>query len=124
MVMVHADNRSMDVAVFCLALMGTDYPSFLQEAHRVLRPGGLLWIAEVSSRFQADPAVSASASHKPSHAGHDFVKALQSSGFKLRTSDNSNKLFVIWELSKCEQNRDFAKAYQWPVLRACSYKKR
>lgn len=41
----------MDVAVFCLALMGTDYGSFLEEAVRVLRPGGWLWIAEVRSRF-------------------------------------------------------------------------
>lgn len=41
----------MDVAVFCLALMGTDYGSFLQEAARVLRSGGWLWIAEVRSRF-------------------------------------------------------------------------
>jgi len=39
------------VVVFCLALMGTDYPSFLKEATRVLRPGGKLWIAEVRSRF-------------------------------------------------------------------------
>ena len=37
----------MDIAVFCLALMGTDYPSFLAEAHRVLKPRGHLWIAEV-----------------------------------------------------------------------------
>ena len=41
----------MDVVVFCLALMGTDYPRFLKEATRVLRPGGKLWIAEVRSRF-------------------------------------------------------------------------
>ena len=26
---------------------GTDYPTFLEEAHRVLKPHGLLWIAEV-----------------------------------------------------------------------------
>lgn len=28
----------MDVAVFCLSLMGTDFPSYLQEANRVLKP--------------------------------------------------------------------------------------
>ena len=42
-----ADTASVDVAVFCLALMGTDYPSFLQEAARVLKPHGTIWIAEV-----------------------------------------------------------------------------
>lgn len=31
-----------------LALMGTDYGSFLVEASRVLKPGGWLWVAEVS----------------------------------------------------------------------------
>ena len=45
----------MDVAVFCLALMGTDYPAFLEEARRVLKPSGTLWIAEVRSRFSAGP---------------------------------------------------------------------
>ncbi len=41
-----AGDASVDAAVFCLALMGTDYPAFLREARRVLRPGGRLWIAE------------------------------------------------------------------------------
>ncbi|KAI3712525.1 hypothetical protein L1987_71083 [Smallanthus sonchifolius] len=40
--------------------MGTNFPSFLQEAHRVLKPSGWLLIAEVKSRFNpnnggADP---------------------------------------------------------------------
>lgn len=42
----------MDVAVFCLSLMGTNIRDFLQEANRVLKPGGLLKVAEVSSRFE------------------------------------------------------------------------
>ena len=40
-------NESVDVAVFSLALMGTDYGSFIEEAARVLKPKGWLWIAEV-----------------------------------------------------------------------------
>lgn len=47
-------DGAVDVAVFCLALMGTDYGSFLEEAARVLRAGGWLWIAEVRSRFADD----------------------------------------------------------------------
>ncbi len=45
---VPLDNASIDVAVFSLALMGTDYGLFLLEAARVLRHKGWLWIAEVS----------------------------------------------------------------------------
>ena len=44
---IDAEDASKDVAIFCLALMGMDYPAFLAEAHRVLRPRGMLWIAEV-----------------------------------------------------------------------------
>lgn len=41
----------LDIAVFCLALMGTDWPAFLAEAHRCLRSQGILHIVEVESRF-------------------------------------------------------------------------
>eukprot|EP00933_Yihiella_yeosuensis_P053779 TRINITY_DN5206_c0_g4_i1.p1 TRINITY_DN5206_c0_g4~~TRINITY_DN5206_c0_g4_i1.p1 ORF type:complete len:374 (-),score=97.03 TRINITY_DN5206_c0_g4_i1:161-1282(-) len=44
-------DGSLNIAVFCLALMGTDWPKFVAEAWRCLRPGGLLHIAEVESRF-------------------------------------------------------------------------
>eukprot|EP00927_Polykrikos_kofoidii_P031857 TRINITY_DN27293_c0_g1_i1.p1 TRINITY_DN27293_c0_g1~~TRINITY_DN27293_c0_g1_i1.p1 ORF type:complete len:439 (-),score=86.91 TRINITY_DN27293_c0_g1_i1:203-1519(-) len=44
-------DGSLDVAVFCLALMGTDWLSFLAEARRCLKPGGLCHIVEVESRF-------------------------------------------------------------------------
>lgn len=45
-----ADN-SVDVAIFCLALMGTNWTDFVEEAYRVLRWRGELWIAEIKSRF-------------------------------------------------------------------------
>ncbi|EOA83959.1 25S rRNA (adenine645-N1)-methyltransferase [Exserohilum turcicum] len=45
-----ADN-SVDVAIFCLALMGTNWLDFIDEAYRVLRWRGELWVSEIKSRF-------------------------------------------------------------------------
>lgn len=44
-------NKSIDVAVFSLALMGVNYLDFITEAHRCLKMGGHLIIAEVISRI-------------------------------------------------------------------------
>lgn len=44
-------DASVDVAVFCLALMGTNWLDFIDEAYRTLRWRGELWIAEIKSRF-------------------------------------------------------------------------
>ncbi|KAK4450683.1 ribosomal RNA-processing protein 8 [Podospora aff. communis PSN243] len=44
-------DGSVDVAVFCLALMGTNWLDFIEEAYRILRWKGELWIAEIKSRF-------------------------------------------------------------------------
>lgn len=33
------ENEGVDVCIFCLSLMGTDWPSFIIEAFRVLKPG-------------------------------------------------------------------------------------
>ncbi|ORX49490.1 hypothetical protein DM01DRAFT_1106006 [Hesseltinella vesiculosa] len=43
--------NKVDIAVFSLSLMGTNYIDFLKEAHRILKDGGELKIAEVVSRF-------------------------------------------------------------------------
>lgn len=45
-----ADN-SIDIAIFCLALMGTNWLDFIDEAYRVLRWKGELWVSEIKSRF-------------------------------------------------------------------------
>ena len=45
------DNGSVNVAICCLALMGINWTSFIEEAYRVLHFKGELWIAEIKSRF-------------------------------------------------------------------------
>lgn len=44
-------DGSMDVAIFCLALMGTNWIDFIEEAYRILHWKGELWVAEIKSRF-------------------------------------------------------------------------
>ncbi|KAL1302048.1 hypothetical protein AAFC00_002493 [Neodothiora populina] len=44
-------DGSVDVAIFCLALMGTNWIDFIEEAYRILHWKGELWIAEIKSRF-------------------------------------------------------------------------
>lgn len=44
-------ENSTDIAIFCLALMGTNWLDFIDEAYRILRWKGELWVAEIKSRF-------------------------------------------------------------------------
>ena len=51
---VPLDDESVDVGVFCLSLMGTNWTDFLVEANRVLKPHGKLFVAEVLSILEVD----------------------------------------------------------------------
>ncbi|KAL3346938.1 hypothetical protein AABB24_025392 [Solanum stoloniferum] len=109
------ESSSVDVAVFCLSLMGTDYPSFLQEARRVLKPRGWLLIAEVTSRLD------------PTTGGADpnnFLKAISELGFTIESKDFSNKMFVLFYLKKKEKQNSVDREINWPELKACIYKRR
>ena len=44
-------DATLDVAIFSLSLMGLNYANYLQEAHRTLKGGGSLLIAETISRW-------------------------------------------------------------------------
>lgn len=57
-------DSCIDLAIFCLALMGTNWVMSLIEAARVVRPGGELWIAEIKSRFNGKLAAAAAAAKK------------------------------------------------------------
>ncbi|EGX92968.1 Methyltransferase-related protein [Cordyceps militaris CM01] len=45
------EDGAVNVAIFCLALMGTNWIDFVEEAFRVLHWKGELWVAEIKSRF-------------------------------------------------------------------------
>ena len=110
---------SMDAAIFCLSLMGTDYGAFLAEAARILKPAGWLWIAEVQSRFVDGGGRSVLPT---------FLEALACLGFQLRRKDTSNSHFLVLELKRqeCQERQPGKGGGQpaWPELRACMYKKR
>ena len=107
---------SSDVAVFSLALMGQDYPSFLKEAERVLKPSGWLWIAEVRSRFVPTEAEAEDFT--------TFLACLKQLGFRTVKQDLSNKMFVVWTLQKVAQCQHRAEGTRWPSLAPCFYKRR
>ncbi|RHZ25296.1 hypothetical protein DYB37_000656 [Aphanomyces astaci] len=47
-------DESVDIAVYCLALMGSTLVEYLLEGRRVLKLNGVVKIAEVKSRFETD----------------------------------------------------------------------
>ncbi|CAH0397260.1 unnamed protein product [Chilo suppressalis] len=100
---------SVDVAVYCLALMGTDLTQYLVEANRVLKMGGHLLIAEVESRFEKVET---------------FTEEVQRLGFKLKNLDKSHQVFFFMEFAKVKDPP--AKKSKLPTLtlKPCLYKKR
>lgn len=104
---VPLDDATVDIAVFCLSLMGTNLGDFLSEANRVLVMGGALKIAEVASRFENV---------------RSFMGALANLGFKLVTKDTENSHFYLFEFVKTGEAPKNVKAGL--ELRPCVYKKR
>ncbi|XP_059187250.1 ribosomal RNA-processing protein 8 [Centropristis striata] len=101
-------DRSVDIAVFCLSLMGTNLADFLAEANRVLKNGGILKIAEVASRFENV---------------RNFTTALGNLGFKMVSKDSENTHFYSFELVKTGNSPENIKKFGLQ-LRPCVYKKR
>lgn len=90
-------DESCSIVVFCLALMGTNFLDFVEEAYRILAPNGELWIAEIKSRFTE------SANAKTRNAediGSEFVESLKLLGFFHKKTDNDNKMFTRFEFFK------------------------
>lgn len=105
-------NNSVDIGVYCLALMGKSVREYIREVYRVLKPGGVLKVAEVKSRFESEAL-----------GGIDgFVQALHRMGFDCKHKDERNKMFVLFEFVKAASRKPQDAG---PIeLKACEYKRR
>ncbi|EGG24834.1 hypothetical protein DFA_03079 [Cavenderia fasciculata] len=82
---VPLEDETVDYVVFCLSLMGTNYPDFIAEANRILVKGGKLKIAEIESRIPSNNA---------------FVRLISKFGFDLVSKDTRNQYFFTFEFQK------------------------
>ena len=131
-------NKSVDVSIFCLSLMGTNLADFIREAHRVLKDDGVVKIAEVRSRLEYSHAPDAhkypeqkekdskskyKKDKKDKSAGtlDEFVQMLDELGFECTKTDRSNKMFVLLELKKNKKRPNKKLAF---TARPCIYKRR
>lgn len=102
-----AEDATADIVIFCLSLMGTNLYDFVKEARRVLKIGGILKIAEVTSRFVSIK---------------QFCEAVTKMGFEMANRRQLTDYFMMLEfrkIEKVEQKRPYGLK-----LKPCLYKKR
>lgn len=119
-------DKSVDVCVFCLSLMGTNLADFIREAHRVLKDDGKVKIAEVRSRIEYSHSKKSSKGNEKDttkNAGtlSEFVDVLKELGFKCTKKDLSNKMFLVLELEKTGKRPDKKLTFS---AKPCIYKRR
>lgn len=102
-------SNSVNVVVYCLSLMGTNLKDFFLETNRILKIGGTVKIAEVSSRFENV---------------NKFIDSAAKCGFELISKDLSHNLFYFINLKKSHDVNAFNKKIADFSLKPCLYKKR
>ncbi|EIW73675.1 hypothetical protein TREMEDRAFT_25619 [Tremella mesenterica DSM 1558] len=112
-------SEIVDVVVCCLSLMGLNWLGGIYEACRILKKGGQLHIAEVTSRFVSTES---------------FIEAIQSFGFSLVSQESPSTHFTLFEFVKTSDVPQGPARGQvgWEerikkgenILRGCVYKKR
>uniref|UniRef100_A0A182S7V6 Ribosomal RNA-processing protein 8 n=1 Tax=Anopheles maculatus TaxID=74869 RepID=A0A182S7V6_9DIPT len=103
------ESNFVNVVIFCLSLMGTNLADFFLEANRVLKVGGTMKIAEVSSRFDNVNV---------------FVSNVQRCGFKLENKDLKHSLFYFFNFKKERTVLKGSTNTKQFSLKPCLYKKR
>jgi ribosomal RNA-processing protein 8 len=111
-------NDEVDVGIFCLSLMGTNFIDFIQEAKRILKNKGILIVSEIMSRIVNT---------------ENFIKVFESLGFNLRKKMNIKNYFTlfVFRLEKEEgsnfvtdKDSQITVENSYDILKPCIYKKR
>lgn len=144
---VPLEDDTVDIAVFCLSLMGTNMVEFIREAYRLLKMEGVLMIGEVRSRFETMMVSNDDDStklqekdlkwkkkstynnnkKKDSTVSSDisileqFLKVMTRLGFNCNGKNERNKMFVLWKFVKNGCVPEDGVEFQ---VKACLYKKR
>ena len=84
-------NNSMDVAVFCLSLWGTNYKDYFTEAYRILDSDGKMFIVEPSSKF---------GEHERYNTIDNFVDEVEKYGFERIGKVENRNNFTYFKFQK------------------------
>ncbi|EAN31044.1 putative methyltransferase family protein [Theileria parva strain Muguga] len=110
---VPLETGVLDVVIFCLSLMGTDWPLFILEATRTTKIKGRLKIVEVTSRI-SNPK--------------EFINFITSFGYALHSSNhNTTGDYFVWFEFVLEDRKEIKedKLLQYNhLLTPCLYKQR
>ncbi len=107
---VPLEDISVDIVVFCLSLMGTNFVDFVTEARRILKDNGILIVCEITSRIISV---------------EDFIKMFKSLGFIVRKEVDVKNYFTLFvfrlsnRVTKTLTNVDGTE-----ILKPCLYKRR
>ena len=97
-------DKTIDFAIFCLSLMGTNHVQMIKEAHRVLKRKAYLIVAEVSTRF-----------HQP-----ELLEKMSQLGFKSVKKIVPNSFFSVFVFRRIGPKPNDVQV----LFEPCKYKKR
>ncbi|KAB7499831.1 Ribosomal RNA-processing protein 8 [Armadillidium nasatum] len=103
------EEKSVNVVVFCLSLMGTNLTEFIVEANRVLVKRGVLKIAEIESRFE-------------NKIGR-FLSVMNKLGFECIHKNQNQNYFWLFDFIKIKSVKLKPNLPEL-ILKPCMYKKR
>lgn len=88
---VPLEDESLDVAIFSLSLMGTNFTNYIREAYRCLKLDGILYIVEPTSKF---------------NDLNEFIKGLESLGFDVFKPEEKYKFIFIRGVKSDRKSKD------------------